>query len=76
MVVVATALALGLNASAHLVELAPDVTIEDASHPPDLAIPDDLDFVGSHGTRLFEPPLGGTTLEAPTIAGGGSSSAR
>jgi hypothetical protein len=31
----------------HLVKLAPDLTVEDASHPDDLDTPGDLDFVGS-----------------------------
>src|SRR5262249_44698777 len=31
----------------HLVKLAPDLTVDDASHPDDLDTPGDLDFVGS-----------------------------
>jgi len=31
----------------HLVELAPDLSVEDSDHPSDLSTPADLDFVGS-----------------------------
>ena len=96
--VTANALLGGTNAGAsfsesagygeQLVELAPDLTVEAASHPADIASPQDLDFVGSPvvldrtgcgelavaATRTMSSTAGATTTSRPARSGTSRSS--